>query len=114
MEKLYLVWDLLTKEIAYADISELEVKKFLMRNISKCYWIEAVKYCPRDCKSSSEFLKDASDLLEYTERERKDKQAFIYLGENVSWEDMPLEVRRDEYPWYFDEEGNDCYPYIRQ
>lgn len=114
MENLYLVWDLSTKGIAYADFSELEVKKFLIRNSSKRYWIEAVKYCPRDCKTSSEFLKDASDLLEYAESSRKDKQAFIYLGDIVSWEDMPLEVRRDEYPWYFDEEGNDWFPYIRQ
>lgn len=40
------------------------------------------------------------------------KPAFLYCGETVAWQDIPLYVRKHDYPYYFDKEGNDCFPEI--
>ena len=37
---------------------------------------------------------------------------FYYAGKEVSWEEIPLYVRKHDYPYYFDEDGNDCYPEV--
>lgn len=42
-------------------------------------------------------------------RERN-KIGFYFCGEEVSWEQIPLLVRKADYPYYFDKEGNDCFP----
>lgn len=37
---------------------------------------------------------------------------FIYNGrDDVTWEELPLEVRKHDYPYYFNDKGEDCYPY---
>ena len=37
---------------------------------------------------------------------------FIYNGrDDVTWEELPLEVRQHDYPYYFNKNGSDCYPY---
>ena len=37
---------------------------------------------------------------------------FIYNGrDDVTWEELPLEIRKHDYPYYFNDKGEDCYPY---
>lgn len=37
---------------------------------------------------------------------------FIYNGRNdVTWNELPLEVRKHDYPYYLNKDGEDCYPY---
>ena len=37
---------------------------------------------------------------------------FIYDGrDDVTWNELPLEVRKHDYPYYFNKNGEDCYPY---
>lgn len=37
---------------------------------------------------------------------------FIYNGrDDVTWSELPLEVRKHDYPYYFNKNGEDCYPY---
>ena len=35
---------------------------------------------------------------------------FFYNGQEVSWEGLPLEVRKHDYPYYFDSKGKCTYP----
>ena len=42
----------------------------------------------------------------------RNKIRFYFLGEEVSWNQLPLWVRKHDYPYYFDKEGNDRYPEI--
>lgn len=44
--------------------------------------------------------------------EERNKIGFYYCGEEVSWNDMPLSVRKHDYPYYFDKDGNDCFPKV--
>lgn len=41
---------------------------------------------------------------------QENKGSFLYNGKEVTWDDLPLETRKEDYPYYFDENGNDCYP----
>lgn len=45
-----------------------------------------------------------------TPDERRKAKCFYYDHKRVSWDEMPLEVRKEVYPYYFDGEGNDHYP----
>lgn len=37
---------------------------------------------------------------------------FIYNGsDDVYWNELPLEVRKHDYPYYFNKTGEDCYHY---
>lgn len=45
-----------------------------------------------------------------TTDERKKAKCFYYEHKRVSWDEMPMEVRKNYYPYYFDKEGNDHYP----
>lgn len=38
------------------------------------------------------------------------KRDFLYNGQEVSWEGLPLEVRKHDYPYYFDGKGRCTYP----
>lgn len=51
------------------------------------------------------------DNGEYIERNQK---GFYFCGEEVSWEEIPLDVRKHDYPYYFDKNGNDCYPIVQE
>ena len=35
---------------------------------------------------------------------------YSYKEAPCSWNELPIEVRKHDYPEYFDKEGNDCYP----
>ena len=40
---------------------------------------------------------------------------FIYNGrDNVTWDELPLEVKKHDYPYYFNEYGEDCFPYVQK
>ena len=44
--------------------------------------------------------------------EKAQTATFIYNGRNdVTWNELPLEVRKQDYPYYFNKSGEDCYPY---
>lgn len=44
--------------------------------------------------------------------EKAYKATFIYNGrDDVTWNELPLEVRKHDYPYYFNKNGEDCYPY---
>ena len=45
-----------------------------------------------------------------TIEERRKAKCFYYDHKRVSWDEMPLEARKQDYPYYFDEQGNDHYP----
>lgn len=42
----------------------------------------------------------------------RNEKGFYFAGEEVSWEEIPLSVRKHDYPYYFDKDGNDCFPII--
>ena len=42
--------------------------------------------------------------------ERKNPKCFYYDHKRVSWDEMPIEIKKQYYPYYFDEQGNDHYP----
>lgn len=44
--------------------------------------------------------------------EERNKIGFYYCGEEVSWNDIPLSIRKHDYPYYFDKNGNDCFPEV--
>ena len=44
--------------------------------------------------------------------EERNQKGFYYCGEEVSWNEIPLDVRKHDYPYYFDKNGNDRYPEI--
>jgi len=44
--------------------------------------------------------------------EERNKIGFYFCGEEVSWNDMPLSIRKHDYPYYFDKDGNDCFPEV--
>ena len=37
---------------------------------------------------------------------------FYFAGKEVSWEEIPLSIRKHDYPYYFDKDGNDCFPRV--
>ncbi len=43
----------------------------------------------------------------------RNKIGFYFEEKEVSWNDLPLSVRKHDYPYYFDKDGNDCFPYIQ-
>ena len=43
----------------------------------------------------------------------RNKIGFYFEGREVSWNDLPLSVRKHDYPYYFDKDGNDCYPNVQ-
>lgn len=32
----------------------------------------------------------------------------------VSWEEIPIDIRKKDYNYYFDNNGNDCFPIIQE
>lgn len=78
--------------------------------------LELKKY--RDCQIT---IKELQDRLGYYPSfyNMEDKliemartATFMYNGrDDVTWDDLPLEVRKHDYPYYFNDSGEDCYPY---
>lgn len=77
---------------------------------------ELKKY--RDCEQT---IKELQDKLGYHKVfhdmenrviEKAYTATFIYNGrDDVTWNELPLEVRKHDYPYYFNKDGEDCYPY---
>ena len=42
----------------------------------------------------------------------RNKKGFYFCGKEVSWEEIPIDVRKHDYPYYFDDNGNDCFPIV--
>ena len=42
----------------------------------------------------------------------RNKKNFYFCGKEVSWEEIPIDVRKHDYPYYFDDNGNDCFPIV--
>ena len=53
-------------------------------------------------------LKESENLINYINNERN-KINFYYDGKEVSWDEIPLDVRKHDYPYYF-KDDLDCYP----
>lgn len=82
---------------------------------------EAIKHCEEiglgcdkcadEHKQLAEWLKElkeSENLIHYISKERN-KIDFYYNGKEVSWNEIPLEVRKHDYPCYF-RDNLDCYP----
>ncbi len=56
---------------------------------------------------------DYSDMtqLERYISEARAKKGFYWNNKEVSWEEIPLEERKHDYPYYF-KNGLDCYPFV--
>jgi len=44
----------------------------------------------------------------------RNKIGFYFEGREVSWNDLPLSVRKHDYPYYFNKDGNDCFPNVQE
>lgn len=44
--------------------------------------------------------------------DKRNLKSFYYENKEVSWNELPLDVRKHDYPYYFDENGVDHYPMI--
>lgn len=53
-------------------------------------------------------LKESENLIDYINNERNEIN-FYYDGKEVSWNEIPLDVRKHDYPYYF-KDDLDCYP----
>lgn len=72
----------------------------------------------RDCQIT---IKELQDKLGYHPLfyDMEDKliemarsATFMYNGrDDVTWEELPLEVRKHDYPYYFNDSREDCFPY---
>lgn len=40
------------------------------------------------------------------------KKDFYFCEKEVSWEEIPIDVRKHDYPYYFDDNGSDCFPIV--
>ena len=56
-----------------------------------------------------EELKESENLVNYINNERN-KINFYYDGKEISWNEIPLDVRKHDYPYYF-KDDLDCYPF---
>ena len=65
-----------------------------------------------DIKQSKKLAKMLS--LEKEIEIERNKIGFYFEGKEVSWNDLPLSVRKHDYPYYFDKDGNDCYPNVQE
>lgn len=54
----------------------------------------------------SDCVREIKNIIE------RNKKGFYFAGEEVSWEEIPLNVRKHDYPYYFDKDGNDCFPIV--
>lgn len=76
----------------------IEIEKYLKEKggFRSCWisWLE------RQCKN---------ELKDYIDAERN-KKSFYYCGKEVSWNEMPLDVRKHDYPCYFNGDL-DYYPF---
>lgn len=44
--------------------------------------------------------------------DERNLKSFYYENKEVSWNELPLDVRKHDYPYYFDKNGVDHYPMI--
>lgn len=72
----------------------------------------------RDCQKTIKELEDKFGYypvfyeMEDATINKSRKATFIFNGrDDVLWDELPLEVRKHDYPYYFNKAGEDCYPY---
>ena len=85
---------------------------------------EAIKHCEeKSCsnnacalehKQLAEWLKELKELKEFKNlvcyiNNKRNEINFYYNSREVSWNEIPLEVRKHDYPYYF-KDDLDCYP----
>lgn len=44
----------------------------------------------------------------------RNKIGFYFEGKEVSWNGLPLSIKKHDYPYYFDKDGNDCFPNVQE
>lgn len=70
-------------------------------------------HCPDSIKRKkwiAWFEKQNKNELEKYINEERNKKDFYYAGDEVSWNEIPLNVREHDYPYYFNGDL-DCYPF---
>ena len=104
------------------------IKSFLCSTTSKLFALKSSFYA----KDYGKYDVNYNSECEHTIKELQDKlgyhkvfydmenrviakaytATFIYNGrDDVTWNELPLEVRKHDYPYYFNKDGEDCYPY---
>lgn len=101
-------------EEIYPELKESEderIRKFLINLVNDGFTCFPDGLMRRDVLAYLKKQKTLSELDKYIVTERT-KPGFMFNGnDSVSWEELPLSVRKDDYPYYFI--GNlDCYPFI--
>lgn len=81
-----------------------------------CTQLDLKKY--RDCQQTIKELESRLGYypvfheLENNIINQSRKATFIYNGrDDVTWDELPIEIRKHDYPYYFNKAGEDCYPY---
>ena len=74
-----------------------------------------------DCDKTVEEMEDKFGAYNYFQNLRnkifdnRRNCTFIYDGrDDVLWDEIPLDIRKHDYPYYFDEYGEDCFPYKQE
>ena len=44
------------------------------------------------------------------DKKKRKVKAFFCNHKTMSWEELPIEIRKQYFSDYFDKDGNDCYP----
>lgn len=88
----------------YADEGDLDEK------YSPLLRIQMRLETPGYYSEEREFFDTVEEFLKRYECPERDKKGFWFCGKEVSWNEIPLDVRKHDYPYYFDKEGRDCFP----
>ena len=111
---------------------QIKVSKIILAySKPKVYVTETGMYISPSSESLTEvLLKEVNSKLEYWEKRKqtiieaynntinmkhtdeRNLKSFYYENKEVSWNELPLDVRKHDYPYYFDENGVDHYPMI--
>ena len=114
------------------ELDENALKEIILAySKSKVYVTETGMYISPSSESLTEvLLKEVNSKLDYWEKRKKtiieaynntinmnhtderNLKSFYYENKEVSWNELPLDVRKHDYPYYFDENGVDHYPMI--
>lgn len=85
------------------ETNEMPEKIYINPNLENRIWLMG--------KADTSFIEyvRTNKLIEYINEERN-KKGFYFNGEEVSWNEIPLNVRKHDYPYYFKGEL-DCFPF---
>lgn len=75
-------------------------------------WLQgnASKYIHGTEYDAQSMVNDLKAHIEYETVAKPRNEKNFLNGCKVSWNEMPLDIRKHDYPYYFDKDGNDCYP----